>query len=372
MTSPCRAQRVDHGAAVVFDDRALSVWMSVHIRATEGRQWRTNDYVYGPLVMGGAAPVEQFSVPTSSNPSPTPSFCFSTPSGVQAVVTQAAGSPASSLSELATYAVTGIRSVGSTSVATPFGFQGAYQDPTGLDYLYNRSFDPSSAQFLSVDPKLLTTEDPYSLDGGDTLNMSDPLGLYEGCIGESCPSGSGWREGNGKIACSSNCGSSYPTSSGNSYSEDLQSYIDARNQAIGQDWIAGAEYGAAVALRSAERSSVLSWLGRRQVPGDIAQARLIDVSSATFNEPMSSEQYFGIGGPGAPKPGDKGCAGNGWISVGFATASGGLIKSASDIAGATTEDAEPGPWDVIPLGIAGAEGLLGIAAGAGATVTACQ
>ena len=177
MTSPCRAQRVDHGAAVVFDDRALSVWMSVHIRATEGRQWRTNDYVYGPLVMGGAAPVEQFSVPTSSNPSPTPSFCFSTPSGVQAVVTQAAGSPASSLSELATYAVTGIRSVGSTSVATPFGFQGAYQDPTGLDYLYNRSFDPSSAQFLSVDPKLLTTEDPYSLDGGDTLNMSDPLGL---------------------------------------------------------------------------------------------------------------------------------------------------------------------------------------------------
>ena len=137
----------------------------------------TNDYVYGPLVMGGAAPVEQFSVPTSSNPSPTPSFCFSTPSGVQAVVTQAAGSPASSLSELATYAVTGIRSVGSTSVATPFGFQGAYQDPTGLDYLYNRSFDPSSAQFLSVDPKLLTTEDPYSLDGGDTLNMSDPLGL---------------------------------------------------------------------------------------------------------------------------------------------------------------------------------------------------
>ena len=67
VTSPCRAQRVDHGAAVVFDDRALSVWMSVHIRATEGRQWRTNDYVYGPLVMGGAAPVEQFSVPTSSN-----------------------------------------------------------------------------------------------------------------------------------------------------------------------------------------------------------------------------------------------------------------------------------------------------------------
>ncbi len=133
----------------------------------------TNSYVYGPVVMGGAAPVEQIQGTSTS-----PSFCFSTPSGVQAVVTQTAGSTAAAVAEMASYSITGVRSVSATTaVVTPFGFQGAYQDATGLDYLYNRYFDPSSAQFLSVDPRLLTTHDPFGLDGGDTLNASDPLGL---------------------------------------------------------------------------------------------------------------------------------------------------------------------------------------------------
>ena len=135
-----------------------------------------NSYVYGPEVMGEVTPVEQISSSGAT------SFCFSAPSGVQAVVAQGTSSTPAALSELAAYSITGIQTLSAlgittTSAATPFGFQGAYQDATGLDYLYNRVYDPRSAQMLSVDPKLLTTEDPYGLDGGDSLNMSDPLGL---------------------------------------------------------------------------------------------------------------------------------------------------------------------------------------------------
>lgn len=202
----------------------------------------TNSYVYGPEVMGEVTPVEQISSSGAT------SFCFSAPSGVQAVIAQGTSSTPAALSELAAYSITGIQTLSAlgittTSAATPFGFQGAYQDATGFDYLYNRVYDPRSAQMLSVDPKLLTTEDPYSLDGGDSLNMSDPLGLYLGCNGESCGPGSGWRENGGGMACSSNCGASYPTGSGNSYSEQLPDYAKAAaNAAIGRGWIAGAEY----------------------------------------------------------------------------------------------------------------------------------
>ena len=131
-----------------------------------------NSYVYGPG-MGGTAPVEQISG------SGAVSFCFSAPSGVQAVVTKATSSTAS-LSELANYSIHGTRTLSAAgpTLASPFGFQGAYTDAsTGFLYLFNRYYDPRSAQFLSVDPALLSTAQPYALDGGNSLNMVDPLGL---------------------------------------------------------------------------------------------------------------------------------------------------------------------------------------------------
>ena len=36
----------------------------------------------------------------------------------------------------------------------PFGFQGSYTDPSGVIYLIDRHYDPSTDQFLSVDPDL--------------------------------------------------------------------------------------------------------------------------------------------------------------------------------------------------------------------------
>jgi hypothetical protein len=41
----------------------------------------------------------------------------------------------------------------------------------------NRYYDPSTAEFLSIDPKVAETGQPYSFTADDPLNASDPLGL---------------------------------------------------------------------------------------------------------------------------------------------------------------------------------------------------
>ena len=41
----------------------------------------------------------------------------------------------------------------------------------------NRYYDPTTAQFISIDPLVSETAEPYSYAGGDPLNRSDPLGL---------------------------------------------------------------------------------------------------------------------------------------------------------------------------------------------------
>ena len=62
--------------------------------------------------------------------------------------------------------------------ATPFGYAGAYTDPTGLIYLLNRYYDPATGQFLSVDPDLTQTLQPYAYTDGDPVTETDPTGLH--------------------------------------------------------------------------------------------------------------------------------------------------------------------------------------------------
>ena len=64
-----------------------------------------------------------------------------------------------------------------TSAVTRFGYAGEYTDPGGYIYLRNRYYDPTSAQFLSLDPLLQTTGDPYAYTAGNPLQFTDPLGL---------------------------------------------------------------------------------------------------------------------------------------------------------------------------------------------------
>jgi RHS repeat-associated protein len=62
------------------------------------------------------------------------------------------------------------------SRVTPFGFQGSYADSTGLIYLIKRYYDPTTDQFLSIDPDVAATDQPYVFTNDNLLNAADPLG----------------------------------------------------------------------------------------------------------------------------------------------------------------------------------------------------
>jgi RHS repeat-associated protein len=65
---------------------------------------------------------------------------------------------------------------------TNFRYAGQYTDPeTGLQYLRARYYDPSSSQFLTVDPLAAQTGEPYGYSGGSPTNNIDPTGAM--CIG---------------------------------------------------------------------------------------------------------------------------------------------------------------------------------------------
>lgn len=68
------------------------------------------------------------------------------------------------------------------SVTTPFGYAGQYTDSeSGLQYLRARYYDPSTDQFLTVDPLAGVTGEVYAYANGDPIDLTDPSGLF--CFG---------------------------------------------------------------------------------------------------------------------------------------------------------------------------------------------
>ena len=65
---------------------------------------------------------------------------------------------------------------------------GGYTDSTGLIYLINRYYDPATRQFISLDPAISTTGQPFAYASGDPVNATDPNGLATLGI---CAGGSG-------------------------------------------------------------------------------------------------------------------------------------------------------------------------------------
>jgi RHS repeat-associated protein len=60
---------------------------------------------------------------------------------------------------------------------TPIGFAGGYTDLlTGFLYLVNRYYDPTTGQFLSVDPDVAATHQPYEYANDNPANLTDPSG----------------------------------------------------------------------------------------------------------------------------------------------------------------------------------------------------
>jgi hypothetical protein len=53
----------------------------------------------------------------------------------------------------------------------------------------NRYYDPPTDQFLSVDPDVAETGQPYAFTGDDPLNLVDPLGLSKGGVQGQNPRG---------------------------------------------------------------------------------------------------------------------------------------------------------------------------------------
>jgi len=73
------------------------------------------------------------------------------------------------------------------SATTPFGYAGQYTDAeTGLQYLRARYYDPATSQFLSVDPLVGATKQPYVYASADPLSYVDPWGLAD-CIAGGIP-----------------------------------------------------------------------------------------------------------------------------------------------------------------------------------------
>jgi RHS repeat-associated protein len=140
-----------------------------------------NAYIYGPVLFGGSAPVEQITL--SNN---TPRYLSSVPQGVQLVF-----SSTGSLLNRSSYSTWGGQTNTNGSNKSPFGFEGGYTDTSGLIYLNARYYDPATAQFLSVDPLVQQTGQPFAYAGDNPINWSDPSGLD--CRNtNTCPGGTGW------------------------------------------------------------------------------------------------------------------------------------------------------------------------------------
>jgi RHS repeat-associated protein len=124
----------------------------------------TNSYIYGP----GGLPVEQI-----NNSTGTVLYLHHDQQGSTRLLTGSTGKTEATV----TYDAYGNK-IGSTGTSTtPMGYDSQYTNAdTGLIYLRAREYDPATAQFMSVDPALSKTDEPYIYTGDEPLTKDDPSG----------------------------------------------------------------------------------------------------------------------------------------------------------------------------------------------------
>jgi RHS repeat-associated protein len=122
-------------------------------------------YVYGPSHLA----IEQI-----NNSSGTITYLHHDQAGSTRLITGSSGKTEATF----TYGAYG-ELTGSTGTATtPLGYDAQYTSTdTGLIYLRNRVYDPTTAQFLTVDPLEQLTRAPYNYVEDNPVNAVDPTGL---------------------------------------------------------------------------------------------------------------------------------------------------------------------------------------------------
>jgi len=124
----------------------------------------TNSYLYGP----DGLPFEQI------DGGGTPSFLHHDQLGSTRMVTATDGSVLGTYSYDPYGTVSGSTGSGDTQML----YAGQYADPdTGLSYMRMRWYDPKTGQFLTRDPLVSISGQPYAYANGDPLDFTDPGGL---------------------------------------------------------------------------------------------------------------------------------------------------------------------------------------------------
>ncbi|MGH7905681.1 MAG: RHS repeat-associated core domain-containing protein [Candidatus Binataceae bacterium] len=123
-----------------------------------------NRYIYGP----GGMPIEQVSGVRTS-------FFHTGQLGSIRGLSDASGKR----SAIFSYDAYGNKSPGYPGQpTTPFGFAGQYSDvESGLIYMCARYYDPLTGLFLTRDPLVALTRQPYTYAAGDPINLGDSSGL---------------------------------------------------------------------------------------------------------------------------------------------------------------------------------------------------
>ena len=125
----------------------------------------TNNFIYGPENV----PIEQIGEPTE-----TTLYLHHDQQGSTRMLTNGAGESKGTY----TYNPYGTTLEHTGPNETPLQYDGQYTNiDTGLIYLRARTYDPETAQFLSIDPALLNTGEPYSYTKDNPLNANDLSGM---------------------------------------------------------------------------------------------------------------------------------------------------------------------------------------------------
>jgi len=121
-----------------------------------------NYYIYGPFGL----PIEQIS-------SETPTYLHHDQQGSTRLLTNSEGETEGTY----TYAPFGAVEGHIGKASTPLGYGGQYRsEDTGLIYLRARAYDPSTAQFMSVDPQVAQSGESYAYAEDNPVNVGDPTG----------------------------------------------------------------------------------------------------------------------------------------------------------------------------------------------------